>query len=210
MPVWRPSISQKAAAGRAAAELFKFCEMPDVGDPESFLAAAILILAEFPNEVMQAVAHPAHGLPSRMRRPGLSDIRAACDAFYAPIARREKRDKIAAEQAARLAAPSSGEPLRLEEIRAKFGCSVLGVDAHEAFPDGDLKAHKIDDPAEAKRLAALDSKAAEESSNTILREYARLGIDPIYAGLGLLVSPSLVKLIKETSPAKALQSGRSE
>lgn len=52
------------------------------------------VLAQYPVAVMDEVADPARGLPSRVRRPGLVDIRAACDAAYAPIASRLARQRV--------------------------------------------------------------------------------------------------------------------
>jgi len=61
-------------------------------------------MAEYPAEVRSFIVDPVHGLPSRVARPKLSDIRAACKAAYAPIQCRLRRARIAEEQRARLAA----------------------------------------------------------------------------------------------------------
>lgn len=196
-PAWKPSISQKAAAGRAADELFKFCELPDTGDPEAFLAAAILILADFPMETMMTVVNPSHGLPSRVRRPALCDIRKACEAAFEPLGRKLARDKIAteqylrsAEQHARIASQATQErPARLDD--------ALAIDGDEEKIEPDLKGQKRDDPEEAQKQTALDAKQRAETDRTILREYAQLHRDPVYAG-PWLISPSLVRLIKES------------
>jgi hypothetical protein len=54
----------------------------------------VVVLAQYPAAVMDEVADPARGLPSRIKRPGLVDIRAACEAAYAPIARRLARSRV--------------------------------------------------------------------------------------------------------------------
>jgi hypothetical protein len=83
-PASKTSIARQAAA-RAVNELFRFCELPSGGEPEAFLAAAIAIAAKFPVEVLRVAFDPVDGLPSRMRRPHLSDIRLACEKAYEPI-----------------------------------------------------------------------------------------------------------------------------
>lgn len=49
-----------------------------------------------------------------------------------------------------------------------------------------------------KLLAEVESEKARQSTErAILREYAGLNRDPIYAAPGVLVSPSLAKLLGE-------------
>jgi hypothetical protein len=65
--------------------------MPDVGDPETYLAGVITILSEYPVEVMNALSDPRMG--SRVLRdyPTISQIRQACEILYKPIAGEEER-----------------------------------------------------------------------------------------------------------------------
>jgi hypothetical protein len=151
------------------------------------------ILAGFPIEVINAVADPARGLPMRKSRPELCDIRAACDEAYEPVGNRYRREKIAAEQRARIASEVRADQRPPPEvIKTKL----------KDFPgepvDGDLKAHKRDDPTEAEQQTSLDAVECAKTDRTILREYAQRNQDPVYAAPGMLVSPSLVKLIKAT------------
>jgi hypothetical protein len=73
-PESKNSIAREAAA-RAVRELFRVCELPDTSNPEAFLAAAIGITARFPAETYAPAFEPINGLPSRMRRHALADIR---------------------------------------------------------------------------------------------------------------------------------------
>lgn len=198
----RPSIARKAAAARAARELFRFCELPDKadkGDAEAFLAAAIAILAEFAPETMAAVVDPVHGLPSRFRRPHLSDIRAACEDAYAPVGRDLARREGLAEQQRRRLAAAAEEGLKPEiaELLAK-------VKKIDPAGDADLKGHKRDDPDEATRQSVLDLEDRAKTDRMILREYIQLGQPPVFASPGLVVSPSLVRLIKGTRSGHTL------
>jgi len=97
MPSTMPSASstklspqQLLGAGYARA-IFRLCQIPEVDDPKAFLLGAGMILAEYPEAVMKAVSGPA-GIPSNFSRPQLADIRAACDAAYAPLERQLKRE----------------------------------------------------------------------------------------------------------------------
>lgn len=60
--------------------MFDFLPPQDVGDPEAFQAAAIAILASYPEEVAWAVVDPVSGLPGRVDRLTLKAVRDACEA----------------------------------------------------------------------------------------------------------------------------------
>jgi len=65
--------------------------MPDVGNPEVYLAGVIAIFSQYPVEVINTLSDPCTG--SRMLRdyPTICQIRRACDVLYEPIAREEER-----------------------------------------------------------------------------------------------------------------------
>lgn len=111
----------RLAAAKATDDLFRFCEPLDVGDPEAFFAAVIGVFLEFPIAVMETVADPVRGLPSRVRRPHLTDIRKACEDAYAPVARQLARDRAVADSARLLASPSPVPKLTVGELEAKLG-----------------------------------------------------------------------------------------
>lgn len=94
VPVSPAMSASTMAAARATERIFSFCEIPVTPDPKAFLAAVVVVLAQYPAAVMDEVADPARGLPSRIKRPGLVDIRAACEAAYAPVARRVARSRV--------------------------------------------------------------------------------------------------------------------
>jgi hypothetical protein len=108
------------AAARAADALFRFCTPVDVGDPRAFLAAVIGIFMPYPTEVMEAVADPVRGLPSRVKRPDLVDIRRACEEAYAPIERRLERERAIEQQRRLLETPRDpAERPTKEDLLAK-------------------------------------------------------------------------------------------
>ena len=138
--------SQRLAAANAASQLFRFCEPTDVGDPKAFFAAVIGILEEFPIAVMTIVADPVRGLPSRVRRPDLPDVRKACEDAYAPIARQLKRGRVELDRKRMLAPPPIAK-MNVAEMEAKLGRPLpkLRMMQGERFKDID-EAH-----AESKR-----------------------------------------------------------
>jgi hypothetical protein len=108
------------AAAKATDALFRFCTPVDVGDPRAFLAAVIGIFMEYPVEVMEIVADPVRGLPSRVKRPDLVDIRKACDVAYEPIRRRREREELAEQHRRALPPPERGPRPTREELTAKY------------------------------------------------------------------------------------------
>lgn len=155
----RLSPFQEAAA-KATDDLFRFCEPLDVGEPEAFLAAVIGIFLEFPIEVMKLVSDPVRGLPSRVRRPHLTDIRKACEEAYAPIARQLKRERVAVDR--KLLAPPAAVPkMTLAEMEAKAGRPLFNLrrmnDAGRRFKSVDEATAESDRIADEKRRADLES-----------------------------------------------------
>jgi hypothetical protein len=115
-----PPRSQRMAAANATNQLFRFCDPTDVGDPEAFFAAVIGIFEEFPIAVMTLVADPVRGLPSRVHRPGLPEVRKACEDAYAPIARQLKRERVELDRK-RMLTPPPIERMTVAELEAKIG-----------------------------------------------------------------------------------------
>jgi hypothetical protein len=113
-------IDHQQDAAKATDALFRFCTPVDVGEPRAFLAAVIGVFMEYPVEVMEAVADPVRGLPSRVKRPDLVDIRTACEEAYQPIRRKRKRDEIAEQRRRALPPPERAPRPTREEIAAKY------------------------------------------------------------------------------------------
>lgn len=81
------------AAAKATDRLFAWCKMPDTGDPRVYLAGAAAIIAEYPQEVMDAIADPRTGTRVLKDYPSLRDIRAACEELNAPLEREAERPR---------------------------------------------------------------------------------------------------------------------
>jgi hypothetical protein len=107
----------------------------DVGDPRFFLSAVIELFMEFPVEVMEAVSDPVRGLPSRVKRPDLVDIRRACEEAYEPIRRKRERDEIAEQRRRALPQPERAPRLTREEIDAKLAEKWPGMFRRKDAPN---------------------------------------------------------------------------
>jgi hypothetical protein len=176
----------------AAKKLFQFCELPDIGEPKSFMAAVIGIFEQFPVEVVQSVVEPARGLPSRVRKPALVDIRSACEAAYEPLQR---------DMAGRL---------RREELQKALGHAPAArtlddqskVDEHVERVLSAFKAPIEEETEETKRKRdAVHNARVARDERVMLGEYQRHGVAPIYAG-DMLVSPSLARLLGKMEPER--------
>lgn len=85
------------------------------------LDAAAIVLASYPDEVMNAVTHPVTGIPGRIKwPPNIAEIREACEAMMEPIRRDEDRRRRL-EESRRLTAEMQHERLTMEEIHARHG-----------------------------------------------------------------------------------------
>jgi hypothetical protein len=108
--------------------------MPDVGDPQVYMAGAVSILAEYPQFVMDAVAEPQTGTKLLDDRPTLKQIRKACEHVYAPVLREEYRRRLEREAVAdarppRTAAEQARVNAQLYEYRRSVHGEVFAVGA---------------------------------------------------------------------------------
>jgi hypothetical protein len=157
-----------------ADKLFDLLPQLDVGDPESFIAGTIAILAEYPADVMLAAIDPVRGIPSRTDRPTLRLIKAVCEELYAPIAREEERAR-ARESASqepkrppRTAEQQAGIDQQIIEARAALGIPCRGLPRRiggRIPPDGDRSPHLQAD-LEARKARNEARRAIEQDSGT--------------------------------------------
>jgi hypothetical protein len=118
-------------------------------------------------------------------RPAVADLVAWCERKTAPLHAivdredRERQQAIERQDAERTAREARAARPTLDELRAKHG------------PSWGLKI--FDDKPLAMRRAGRDERATERE---ILTQYARRDRDPVYAGHGILVSPSLVDQLR--------------
>ena len=55
----------------------------DATDPEVYTGAVIVVLADYPDDVIEQVVDPRNGLPSRMNwLPTIAEIKSACEDLY--------------------------------------------------------------------------------------------------------------------------------
>lgn len=88
----------------------------DVTDPESFMAAMILLFNKYPEEVVEKAVFV---IPTRSDRPTLKTIREVCDEIYAPIEREGRRQQIAAQP------KELPRPERTPEEQARIDTQVM-------------------------------------------------------------------------------------
>ncbi len=89
------------AAAKAVERLLTLTQMPDVGDPDYFVAAATALFAEYPEVVM---VRSVPRIAAASDRPTLRLMRQELDDAYAPIAREEARRRAQLEMRAERAA----------------------------------------------------------------------------------------------------------
>jgi hypothetical protein len=85
-------------AAHLATILFGCYRASDANDPETYVAAAALTLACYPEEVAREVCNPIRGLPAEDSwLPSINRIRVECDKRMQPQRDLERRDRVRAE-----------------------------------------------------------------------------------------------------------------
>jgi hypothetical protein len=88
-------------AARLAAKLFGCYRASDANDPETFLAAATAMLAQYPEAAVAKVCDPVRGLPSTSKfLPSITEIREACEremVWHYAVEKRERERRHTAE-----------------------------------------------------------------------------------------------------------------
>lgn len=74
---------RRAQVARYAKLLLGCFRTGDATDPEVYAGAVIIVLADYPDDVIERVVDPRHGLPSRMNwLPTIAEIKSACEDLY--------------------------------------------------------------------------------------------------------------------------------
>jgi hypothetical protein len=99
----QPTADQALAARR----LFGSFRKGDANDPETYVAAVLTVLMDYPDGIVNEVCHPARGLAARCDfLPTMKEIKAACEAEAARCDRLAALSRLAQTQR-RLPAPPS-------------------------------------------------------------------------------------------------------
>lgn len=153
----------------------------DAADAATMLDAAAIVLANYPDEVMETVTHPVTGIPGRMKwPPNIAEIREACAIAMGPIRAQEERERR--HEGFRALPPEPPrERLSAEQIAEKYG------------PNYGLKQTESN---EQQRAIARD-RLRDANRRVFEHECVREGMDPATA----TVSPALAKMIRGTSKA---------
>lgn len=118
----------------ATDRLFGWCRMPDIGDPEIFLAGCAAILAEYPQAVRDAICDPRSGSRALKDYPSLRNIREACDRLYEPIGRELER-----KRSLQSFLPEPPRKPRTREEQARVDAQVATARALFGIPEGGIK-----------------------------------------------------------------------
>jgi hypothetical protein len=162
-------------------------------DADIAIRALVAILMRYPEEVVIAITEPATGIPAKLKwPPSLAEVVSACDAELAPMLRQLRRDQLAFDQKARIVSSMVEARPNLEELQAAMG-EHFGLTPPP------------DDPA--IRDPTVTDRRLESERRKMLAEYAHLNQDPVYAAPGMLVSPSLVRLMKDQPRPQRRESG---
>lgn len=156
------------AAKDAVNRLFKWCLLPDAGNPKHYLAGAVAIVAEYPLGVMERLADPCTGTRVVKDYPTLPSLRRACEELNEPFARSEEH----AER--RLLLPM---PALTEEERERRRSFVARLRQELGIPAGGLPARGVQarglKPIPPERLRNLvDSLVARKASKEALGDAA--------------------------------------
>ena len=104
-------------AAQRAALLLSCYRRNEATDPDAYVAAVTLMLAQYPEYIVDRVTDPRRGLPSKSPfLPSAFDVRTECERLMAPFAEQERR-----EQEARLKLPPQARDPQVDErIKAGF------------------------------------------------------------------------------------------
>lgn len=120
-----------------ATMMYKCWRRDDASDPETFIDAAAAILADYPTDVIVLVTDPRSGLAGKLKWPAQpSEVKDACEYFYAPRRQAAEWDKRSLEQLAERAALESLPPKTdtwYHEFKADMAARGMPVDAKKEF-----------------------------------------------------------------------------
>lgn len=101
------NFSQQAAAAAAKRILGFYPEIP-ASDPKGFAAGLVQMLLNFPQQVIEQAADPAFGIPSRLQRLNLADLKKQLDAIAGEVHEQNvRRERARQRPLPRLEAPDA-------------------------------------------------------------------------------------------------------
>jgi hypothetical protein len=168
-----------------ATRLFGFYRASEANDPETFIAGATAMLANYSEAIVRKVCDPLRGLPSTNQwLPSIAEIRTACETemvWYHAVERRERvRDEtLARRDDSRKAPVGSPEHVRVVE-GFKSLRAVLGEPAIKERPATMLDARHAPTPEIRERAIAFHEAKLE-------------ALKAEYSARPPVISPELVK-----------------
>jgi hypothetical protein len=114
--------STAAELAKLVRMLFACYRMTETSDPETYTAAAIMVLSDYPIQIVRAVCDPRNGLPSRCKwLPSIAEIKEACEEKQGPIVRERVRRAQLEKQFAERDNTDHSKRLTVAELKAKYG-----------------------------------------------------------------------------------------
>jgi hypothetical protein len=199
---------------RAAQTLFRcFPHHAQTTESETFLAGAVVVLAAYPDDVMQRAVHPLTGLPGKLKFvPTIAELKVECDAIMAEGQRRaEMAKRYGARvdpQQKRIAAAwhKPTGPATVSGLCDRFGLTSLpaGWDAIDvtvaAARHGADLPRVVDEmnrtmQPQSHQKGAFDAVAdMARRAKQIRAEYEREGLEPVYIGEDIVTIETAEKL----------------
>ena len=182
-------------------------------EAETFLAGAVVVLAAYPDDVMQRAVHPLIGLPGKLKFvPTIAELKAECDTIRADDLRKAEIAKRYGAPVSpgqhRIAAPwhkpsgaatTSGLCERFGLTSLPAGWDAIDVTVAAARYGADLP-RVVDEmnrtmQPQSHQKSAFDAVAdMARRAKQIRAEYEREGIEPVYIGDDIVTIETAEKL----------------
>lgn len=153
----------------------------EANDPATFVTSVAAILSRYPDGIVLHVTDPRTGLASKGDwLPTIHEIVVECERLAEQEHRIKERARRDQETVSRRNNPPHKRPTK-EEMLKKYG---PGYGINQATERDHLE-----------RDARISGRSGEGTQRVILAEYDRLGLEPMWATDGVLLSPSLLSTL---------------
>jgi hypothetical protein len=148
-----------------AHRLIAFYPAIAASDPTVFVAGLVMLLGNYPREVVESALSPLSGIPSKYKFiPSLVGVKEELEERYAPILRAAERERARNQTIThlRIAGPVTQRPT-LEELKQKYGPTF-----------GLTKVEDVDDERRQRRAAMT----VRGNRIVLERDCREAGVDP--------------------------------
>lgn len=120
----------------AVGDLADFVPMPDVGDPQKFLAALVVLFSQYRPEVIAEAVDPVKGIPTRLNVLRIASVKEILDEISGPYERAD--DRARARDDVRRSLPPPRHK-RTPEEQARIDKQVAETRRKLGIPEGGLR-----------------------------------------------------------------------